>query len=557
MKKAFQISLAGTLFTIEDDAHQKLDSYLSSIKERFAHTDGRDEIMRDIEARIAEKFLETGKSIITLDEVDAVMKSMGSAADFQESGAEEMSAEKKEKKLYRNPDDKIIAGVSSGIGTYLGIDPLWIRILFVVLTIALNGFALLIYALLWIIIPEAKTAAQKLEMQGSPVTIETLGKNIKETVEEKVGEVEAKHGSRIKRILSLPFLALKKIIEFVKKVFFPLVRVLFGLALGLASLAAIFGLSFAGPFVLSSPERLADFPLFEVFPRIAVYISVVGAYFTLAVPAALLFLLAISSLRKKMAIKAGLGFGLLGIWILAIALLGGSSAVMVASYQDYADTNPAYETVSRTIPLEGKIAAIDVSNGQRVAIVEGKDQKLVANGRSKDIENAIVSLKDGTLSIRSGRMKDACIFCDRRTPEFTLTVENLSLISASHGSSIHADSVTFDKTDIRAQNGSRISIDSLSGGDLRARAEHGSDISVEGTAEHAELSASNGSRIDAFGLVLKNAEADSQHGSEINLTADATLDAKASNGGAVFYRGNAIATKDASSGGFIEKRDSE
>lgn len=184
MKKALQISLARTLFTIEEDAYAKLDNYLSNLRARFSTTDGKDEIMEDIESRIAEQFLESKKNIITFSEVDMVIASMGSDEEFDE--AEKASSTPKKtstRKLYRDTNNSVIAGVCSGLGKYFSIDPLLVRIIFVLFVFA-TGFGVLIYIFMWIFVPEAKTAGQKLEMEGNPVTIDTLSKSIREKIEE-------------------------------------------------------------------------------------------------------------------------------------------------------------------------------------------------------------------------------------------------------------------------------------------------------------------------------------------------------------------------------------
>ena len=110
MKKAVNISIGQMLFTIEEDAYQKLDQYLNSIRAHFSHTKDHVEIVEDIEARISEKFLETKKKIITTKEVESVMESMGKVADF---GNDDMEEDEQmeisipaRKKLYRNSKDK-------------------------------------------------------------------------------------------------------------------------------------------------------------------------------------------------------------------------------------------------------------------------------------------------------------------------------------------------------------------------------------------------------------------------------------------------------------------
>jgi phage shock protein PspC (stress-responsive transcriptional regulator) len=191
MKKTINISLAGISFIAEDDAYHRLDEYLNSLRKHFATFPDAEEIVRDIEARFAEQF--SGKAggvqAITLAEVENLIASMGSPEQFgdeQQEKKEESSGKDAfilGKKLYRNPDDAIIAGVASGIAAYFGVDAIWIRLLFVLVTFA-TGFGILIYIVMWVLMPEAKTETEKMQMRGEPVNLKNLEQTIKERAEE-------------------------------------------------------------------------------------------------------------------------------------------------------------------------------------------------------------------------------------------------------------------------------------------------------------------------------------------------------------------------------------
>jgi phage shock protein PspC (stress-responsive transcriptional regulator) len=554
MKKAFQISLAGTLFTMEDDAYAKLDGYLSSIKSHFSKTEGRDEIVKDIEARIAEKLLEAGKPIVTIDEVESVIESMGKVEDFGDGIKEETSAKDvRSKKLYRNPDDTVVAGVCSGLGKYFGIDPLWIRLFFVLATIFLNGFPILVYVILWIVTPEAKTAAQKLEMEGTPVTLETLSENVKEKVE----EIDQKHGTTLRRVISFPFLVLKKIVLFIKRVIFPLIKGIIAVVLAAGSLALILGLSFAGPYLLASPERIADFPITEAIPGFVFGIAVVSAYLILAIPAVFVFLLALSVFRKKSPVNARLGYSLLGIWLIALMALGSSTAVSVSAFQDYARTSPRFETITREIPLAGEIQNLSVAHGQKIRLVQGSNTELVATGRDVDIARLSVAVTDGTLSVRRSSNGDICIFCLGRAPEITLTLPVLSKIAIQHGSRLESEK--WDATEplsIEVRHGSRLDMN-LIGPETKAVVEHGSRLDLEGASEKADFEARHGSRIQAEMFSTKHSRSAAEFGSQIMLQSTLTLDAEARHGSSVRYSGNPQVTEKSEYGSEIRSAETD
>lgn len=183
MKKTTSISINNTLFHIEDDAFQSLDSYLKSIQAHFANNPDKDEIISDIEERIAEKFSEHGARVITETQVKNIIDTMGTVEQFSETKEESNPGEKtsQARRLYRNPDDSLIAGICSGLGVYLHIDTRIIRVLFII-SIFFGGLGIFAYVILWIIIPNATTAAQKLSMRGAPVTLASLSKVVKDKI---------------------------------------------------------------------------------------------------------------------------------------------------------------------------------------------------------------------------------------------------------------------------------------------------------------------------------------------------------------------------------------
>lgn len=213
MNKTVNINLANTFFHIDEEAYAKLRRYLESIKKSFSGTPGSDEIIADIEARIAELFsesMENDRQVITMKEVDDMIAVMGQPEDyhvdedlFEEPTTEsEQNTTRRSKKLFRDWDNKYIGGVCSGLQHYLGIDALWIRILFLILAIFGSGFGLILYVILWILVPEATTTAEKLDMRGEPINISNIEKKVKEGIDdvtERINSVDYdKMGNRVK-----------------------------------------------------------------------------------------------------------------------------------------------------------------------------------------------------------------------------------------------------------------------------------------------------------------------------------------------------------------------
>ena len=191
MNKTVTANISGVVFHIESSAYDILHNYLNTIRTYFKDSDGKDEIMADIEARIAELFkehLDEGKEVITSDHVKKVISVMGEPEQYMdEVEAEDLSSSRSSsrkeafysKKLYRDTDENVLGGVCAGVGHYFGVDKIWFRAAFLV---AFFGFGVgfLLYIILWIIIPSAKTTAEKLEMKGEPVTVDNIGNAIKD-----------------------------------------------------------------------------------------------------------------------------------------------------------------------------------------------------------------------------------------------------------------------------------------------------------------------------------------------------------------------------------------
>jgi phage shock protein PspC (stress-responsive transcriptional regulator) len=220
MKKTININLGGHPIIIDEDAFQQLETYLSRIGDYFSNSEGREEIVTDIETRIAELFQQElkGKKIVSSKEVQKVIEIMGVPEHFggeepqsEYEEAEEIPKESKgkqghqkkyqktgKKRLFRDPSDKVIGGVASGLSAYFGIDdPVWLRIVFVLLFFT-TGVGLLAYIIMWIIVPKAKSASDRLSMHGDPINVDSIAHNIEEDISDLSNHVK-KFGQDMKK----------------------------------------------------------------------------------------------------------------------------------------------------------------------------------------------------------------------------------------------------------------------------------------------------------------------------------------------------------------------
>lgn len=249
MNKTVTVNIGGMVFHIEESAYETLGKYLNAIRGHFTSSDGREEIMQDIESRIAEMLqqrLGATRQVVELHDVEEVMTIMGKPEMFEGSSDSDSQSTPSSfeiptngaRKMYRDEDEKVIAGVCAGLSHRLGIDPVWLRVAFVLLFIFGTG-GFWIYLILWIVLPKAITTAQKLEMRGQPVNVESIKKNFNSYQAEQTGI--QRFFETIGEIIRIGF----KIFAYIAAVFFGIIGiiVLISLVVGLFGILGVTGIS--------------------------------------------------------------------------------------------------------------------------------------------------------------------------------------------------------------------------------------------------------------------------------------------------------------------------
>lgn len=195
MKSTVSINIQGVVFHTDEATQQLLNDYLTSIRVHFDKKGNGDEIVNDIEMRIVELLtqrVDQSTRIIDKQDVEDVMGLMGSPSDFDNEESRNESKRvlqyPRRKRLYRDIDHRMIGGVCSGLGAYFRLDPTLFRLIFVVATV--SGLSPFVYIILWIVVPPARTIADKLEMYGEPVNIS----NIEKAIREEVGNLRDRFG---------------------------------------------------------------------------------------------------------------------------------------------------------------------------------------------------------------------------------------------------------------------------------------------------------------------------------------------------------------------------
>lgn len=375
MNKTININLGGIFFHIDELAYQKLKLYLDAIRRSLSDDpQGRDEILNDIELRIGEllnKRVNDPRQVVNENDIDEVTKIMGKPEDYMVD--EEMFEDAphyrrpaNSKRLFRDPDDKFIGGVCSGLSHYFGVEPIWIRIIALIMLFGF-GIGFIIYPILWILIPEARTTADKLQMKGEPVNIDNIERTIRaefrdvtdrvnngvNNVTEKVRDSEFRRNVNTKAKSGM-----QDLIDTMGKFFTALFKVLgkfIGVILIIVAAATLIGLVFGGiswgGFELGTfgDRSSMHYPPFFYDSILPVWLIVAFAFILVAIPFIFIFWLGLRIVSKNVKpMGTAAKSSLIGIWIVSLIGLG-FSALNYASQTAYYGVDNQTENSSVTM----------------------------------------------------------------------------------------------------------------------------------------------------------------------------------------------------------------
>ncbi len=377
MNKTVNINLAGIFFHIDEEAYLKLKRYLETIKRSFTNSQGSDEIISDIEARIAELFSEKIKDerqVISLEQVDQVISVMGQPEDYQvdeEIFEDEPQARQTNnnhtsstpKQLFRDTEKSYVAGVTAGLGHYLRIDPVWLRIAWVLLTIFSSGAFILIYIAFWIFVPEAKTTADQLAMRGKPINVSNIEKKIKEGfdgISDTVKNVDyEKYGKKVKSSSATFFDAIGDIILFVLKVFVKFIGGVLIFIAGTTLISLFISLFTVGSFDLIDNAPWIEYIEVSNLHNTPIWLTMVLVLFAIGIPFFFLFILGLKILIKNLkSIGTPAKLTLLAVWILSIIGLSviGIHQITQQAFKEKVVTIEQELAVSKNDTLQLKMA---------------------------------------------------------------------------------------------------------------------------------------------------------------------------------------------------------
>lgn len=484
MKKNISINISGIIFHIEEDGYEILRKYLDSINRYFSSFEDNSEILADIESRIAEILLSKlseGKQVVTSEDVQALMATMGSVNDFraaeeQDNPAGEQRQQQREsvpkstiasKKLYRDNRRKILGGVAAGLAHYFSVDPVWPRLLMVLLVFAsygglivayiilwiiipasdeledetsikkmyrdsdnrviggvaaglsafwgidstvvrvlfigatiFGGLGIVIYIIMWIALPEAKTITEKMQMSGEPVTLSNIESSVKKGLNEKDGTEE----SVFAKIILFPFRLIAAIIDGLAKVLGPVFLLLidvFRIGIGLCitltgallifALIITFGMLFG---IFSVPIDSVWNDWYVTSPNLPIEVMrrsfptwpAIFAFIAVFVPAFVLALLGASIIARKIVFNSYVGWTLFVLFFVSAGVLSFAIPSIILTYKEEGEVK-----IENTYTIKGtpvfKVHHVGHSDYQVTDLsirgYDGKDIRLVQRFRAQ------------------------------------------------------------------------------------------------------------------------------------------------------------------------------
>jgi phage shock protein PspC (stress-responsive transcriptional regulator) len=403
MNEVTRIHLGRESYTIAVEAHKDLKKYLADIEQKVHDQD----VVNEIELRMSELLIERGvtsEKVILPEDVEYLKEQLGSPIDFsdEDDTDQEKSAENRTtKRLFRDTDNAVVAGVAAGIANYTGLDAVLIRVIFVLLTIFGGGIGVVAYLLLWLLVPEAETASEKLQMHGMQVTLESLKKSVSNA--DVAGATRRVNNTIISAINGL-FRATLKII---------------GAAFVLSGAVLFASIVVTKMYMMLHDGRLFQENLFPVGTREQWLTTI--ALILLMLVATLLVLIGIAAFKRKWPIRGWITGVLVGTFLL------GSAASVALTADTVPRVRERYEATLHTTAISDIQPFTKVVTTGQIDVAYTSAPTYAVNlhySDHPDLSKVKISVKDNTLYIDSSALDTAphcnmlCLF-----PRYNMTVE--------------------------------------------------------------------------------------------------------------------------------------
>lgn len=350
MKKTIIINIGSSIIHIEEEAYEVLTAYLNEIKQHFTKNADDFEIVKDIENRIAEMFAEIllteQKQVIEMVDVEGVIKQMGRVQDFEVE--EEEAAPKTNpfaefpnvKKLFRDTDEGVVAGVCAGLGHYLNIEARWVRLI-TLLLVFIGGTGILAYLILWIAIPRAATRSERMEMKGEATNLYGYQRSFEEELAAFKENMKSANEQHVKPLMHRSGNFITDFVQTIGKLLTAVSKALFKFIAGVLVVTG-FATLIALIVCLAAFLGIWDANPYDFFPLSIINDSfkselILGAFITMFIPVLALVLFSIRVAFNKMAINKTLSFALLIIWLLGVASTVYYTAKITSEFQEHAE----------------------------------------------------------------------------------------------------------------------------------------------------------------------------------------------------------------------------
>ncbi len=558
MKKTLTVNLNNVVFHIDDDAYELLQNYLSAVEKQLSE-DERKEVMSDIEARVAELFterLQRNKNVVNKEDVEQIIEVLGKPSQFggEESETETQSEtgkqdKKRSRRFYRDPENTVLGGVCGGLSAYLGMDVTLLRIIFIILVFVGVGMIIPVYLIVWLIAPPAVTVAQRLEMQGEDVTIDSIKgefNNVKNYVEsDKFKNSAGNIGRTIGDVLGGIF---KAIFGFL------------GAVLGFAGVILLGILVLALMFLIFEPGILNGFTpeivtSTDVLSSEKAVLFIISLLLVVGCPIFMIIHWVVRLVSGKKEFPKNTFWVTIVLWFAGLFMFYSVGAKTFIHWKqsdtnwiiNFEDDNSAYTDEQRTVE---PFREIEISGNIELEFTQDSVKSVKVSAPENSIGQVITKVENGVLKVYSEK-----VFMNR---SIRLFVSNDSLYSmkASGASRVRTTNTLNAKSlDIEASGASNVKMDLNISSVVDVEANGASYCDLDGTANLIKVDASGASKVEADQLKAVNAETEANGASKIRVYSTGKLDADASGASTIKYGGSPVNINKSESGASEVKAD--
>jgi phage shock protein PspC (stress-responsive transcriptional regulator) len=530
MKKTLTVNLNNIVFHIDDDAYEMLQTYLHEIAEHFQSDDERKEIMNDIEARIAELFtekLQKSKNVVNLIDVQEIIEIMGKPSQYtgEDEEPESSKSEKKQqntRRFYRDPENAVLGGIAGGIAAYFGWEVTLVRILLVIAVIIGMGFIIPVYIVVWFVAPQAITAAQRLEMQGEDVTVESIKtelNNAKNYVEsDKFKQTASTVGEKVFELLKLFF-----------KVVFGFIGAIFGLVgilvVGVL-LFMLFFLIFEPTFINSfAPGLISNWGAITPDNAILIFISLI---LVVGCPIFMFVYWAIKLVSGRQSSSKTASLVVLILWLAGIFMFYsvGANTFIHLNRLDGHPTSIVWSDDEQILTDEVRncepFHSVEVSGNIELVLKQDSVQQVVVSSKSEFLPKITTKVENGVLKIYSD------VFFLNKAIKVTINSDSIKKLVAKGACKITTDSqLVLPELSIHLFGASKVDMDVKTSGLFNVELKGASEATLMGSCNNLKLNAVGASEIDATDLISKQVDVYVAGASNANVYSTESIDAQA------------------------------